>query len=71
MKKLMVKQYTYGPKKWQSNNCESYDKVINIVSAYYTPQMRCEENQKKQFWQEMNEVMQEISGTENPELGMI
>lgn len=27
--------------------------------------MKCEENQKKEFWQEINEVMQEISENEN------
>ena len=35
------------------------DKVLNIVSAY-VPQMRYKEDQIEEFWQEMDEIIQEI-----------
>ena len=37
----------------------SQDKLLNIVSAY-APQERCRKNQKEEFWQELDELMQGI-----------
>lgn len=40
------------------------DKVLKMVSAY-DPQMGCEKIQKEGFWQDMDEVMQGISKSED------
>ena len=37
----------------------SKDKLLNIVSAY-APQEGCRKNQKEEFWQELDELMQGI-----------
>lgn len=36
--------------------------TLNIDRAYYVLQMRCEECQKKEYHQQINEVMQEMQG---------